>query len=327
MSTTSIAKRATPPTPPTPLGLGLDAGGTQTRWALARPAGAIIAEGNVDGISALQLSSDAGRASINSVLAALATAVLATGKPTQVVAGISGFADEGERDHLAAMIASAVEIASDAVQISSDIDIAYRDAFAPGAGYLVYAGTGSNAAFIDSSNQFHRVGGHGGILDDGGSGVWIALEALRQIWRTEDECPGSWRESTMAREIFARIGGSDWAASRAFLYGGSFENNRGRIGQLALAVAATADTDPAARRILLAAGAELARLANTLVKRFGVRPIILSGRAAALHPLIAESMRAALPDSSKFSVRVGDAHHAAGRIAAGIAADIAAGKV
>lgn len=300
-----------------PLGLGIDAGGTQTRWALARPRGEIIAEGNVESFSALQSSSEAGRAHIGNVLAALAAAVHFIGRPTQVVAGITGFADARERDGLAAMIAHALAINSDAVQISNDIDIAYRDLFAPGAGYLVYAGTGSIAAFIDSANQFHRVGGHGGILDDAGGGVWIALEALRHIWRAEDECPGSWRQSALGRELFARIGGNDWAASRAFLYGGGFENNRGRIGQLALAVAATADTDPAARRILIAAGAELARLAGTLVKRFGARPIVLAGRAAALHPLIAESMRVALVDASQLSVRVSDAHHTAARIAAG----------
>ncbi|HEY1396565.1 MAG TPA: hypothetical protein VF536_10650, partial [Roseateles sp.] len=36
-----------------PLGLGLDAGGTQTRWALARPDGTLVARGEVGGFSAL----------------------------------------------------------------------------------------------------------------------------------------------------------------------------------------------------------------------------------------------------------------------------------
>ena len=43
------------------LGLGIDAGGTRTRWALADRAGAIVAEGEVAGLSALQMASDAGR--------------------------------------------------------------------------------------------------------------------------------------------------------------------------------------------------------------------------------------------------------------------------
>ncbi len=43
----------------------------------------------------------------------------------------------------------------------------------------VHAGTGSIAGFVDRTAQFHRAGGRGGILDDGGSGYWITVEALR----------------------------------------------------------------------------------------------------------------------------------------------------
>jgi glucosamine kinase len=126
------------------------------------------------------------------------------------------------------------------VTIVTDIEVAYLDVFAPGEGYLVYAGTGSIAAFIDARQQFHRVGGRGGLLDDGGSGFWIAREALRHIWRTEDEQPGSWRKSAMAREVLEHVGGSDWTHTRQFIYG----VERGEMGKLALAVAAAAGTDP-----------------------------------------------------------------------------------
>ena len=298
------------------LGLGIDAGGTQTRWALALSSGELIADGHVDGFSALQMGTAAGRARIHTALTAIADAVLAIGRPAQVVAGITGFADDTERDGLAALIAAPLGIGSRAIFLGSDMEIAYRDLFAPGGGYLIYAGTGSIGAYIDAAEKFHRVGGHGGILDDAGSGFWIAIEALRHIWRAEDERPSSWRESAMATEIFAHIGGSNWSASREFLYGGGFEGNRGNIGKLALAVAASAAADPVARRILGAAGGELARLAATLVARFGPRPIVLSGRVAALHPLIEQGMRARLPHDIRLEARMSDGHHAAARIAA-----------
>jgi glucosamine kinase len=144
------------------------------------------------------------------------------------------------------------------------MEIAYRASFAPGEGYLVYAGTGSIGAFIDAAGQFHRAGGRGVVLDDGGGGFWIAREALRHIWRLEDEMPGAWQASPMARAVFDYVGGADWADSRQFIYG----QERGAVGKLALAVAATADQDPAAT-ILRAAGRELARLALALTKRFG----------------------------------------------------------
>jgi glucosamine kinase len=196
--------------------------------------------------------------------------------------------------------------------VSSDIEIAYLDSFEPGQGYLVYAGTGSIAAFIDADGQFHRAGGHGGVLDDGGGGFWIAREALRHIWRTEDEAPGSWKDSPLACAAFDYIGGSDWAESRQFIY----TQERGDVGKLAMVVAACVDLDPVANTILAGAGHELARLARALLRRFGERPVVLSGRVAELHPLIFASMQAALPPSANLVQSTGHAHLAAARIAA-----------
>ncbi len=295
-------------------GLGIDAGGTQTRWALANVEGEIIASGHVAGLSALQMSTDAGTQHIRQVLADLIATVRPHGKPARVFAGLTGFSEGGES--MRALIAGAFDVDDNAVSLGSDIEIAYLDLYAPGEGYVVYAGTGSIAAFIDSAGSLHRAGGRGVLLDDAGGGFWIAREALRHIWRNEDERPESWRDSPMAHEIFTRIGGSEWAQTRQYVYGSASDDVRGEIGKLALAVAAVADIDPDARRILEAAGEELARLGRAMTLRFGSRPITLSGRVAQLHPQIAEAMRAALPDSTPFQVKTSDAHFAAARIAA-----------
>ncbi len=61
-------------------GLGIDAGGTQTRWALAAPGGAILADGVVAGLSALQMATPHGRAAVRASLEELAAAVLAHGQ-------------------------------------------------------------------------------------------------------------------------------------------------------------------------------------------------------------------------------------------------------
>ncbi|MEN3278540.1 MAG: glucosamine kinase [Massilia sp.] len=293
-----------------PIGLGIDAGGTQTRWALAGRDGAILAEGTVAGLSALQMVKADGRAAVHATFTELAQAVLAHARPGRVRAGLTGFGGDGEQ--LQRWLAELLGIAPDAVAMCNDIEIAYRASFAPGEGYLVYAGTGSIGAFIDADGQFHRAGGRGVVLDDGGGGFWIAREALRHIWRREDEQPGSWEQSAMARAVFAQVGGSDWAYSRQFIYG----QERGEVGKLALAVAASCEQDPAAAAILQEAGRELARLANALVRRFGPRPVVLSGRAAVLHPAIAAAMRAALPPAIGMTQHATRAHHAAARLAA-----------
>ena len=296
-------------TPAVVRGLGIDAGGTRTRWAVADAAGAIVAEGGVAGFSATQLAGDAGREAVRGQLLALARQVLAVGPVHAVYAGISGFGGDGAL--LTGWLADALALPPAAVALRSDIEIASLDSFAPGEGYLVYAGTGSIAAWIAADGEFHRAGGRGVTLDDGGGGFWIAREAMRHIWREEDEEPGAWRRSAMARAVFDHVGGSDWALSRQFMYG----QDRGAIGRLALAVAASADADPVARGILEQAGRELARIGLALVGRYGPRPIALGGRAARLHPLIAQTMRAALPAGLSLIQKETQAHHAAARIA------------
>lgn len=291
-----------------PFGLGIDAGGTRTRWALAAGGGEIVAEGHVRGLTALQMV-DARRENVAGTLALLAKDVLALAKPDRVHAGFTGFG-EGI-GNLADLVAAPLGLSVSAVALGSDIETAYRDLFAPGEGYVVYAGTGSVAAFIDAAGVLHRAGGRGVTLDDGGGGFWIAREALRHVWRAEDERPGSWHDSPMAKALFERIGGADWSFTRRYVYGG----DRGDIGRLALAVAESADRDPAARAILEQAGRELARLGGAMIGRYGPRPVTLSGRAATLHPLIADTMRAALPTDCPFALRPCHGHHAAARLA------------
>jgi N-acetylglucosamine kinase-like BadF-type ATPase len=289
------------------LALGIDAGGTETRWALADGRGEIVAEGQVRGFSALQIR-EPERPWVAATLEALAGEVLARGRPARIHAGLTGFG--GDEDAWTALIAGPFGLAPGHVTIGSDIETAYLDLFAPGEGYVVYAGTGSVAAFVDEQRVLHRAGGRGVTVDDGGGGFWIAREALRAIWRGEDERPGQWQGSPLAEEVFAMVGGSDWLSTRRYVY----EGTRGDVGRLALAVARAADRDETARSILREAGVELARLGRAMTLRFGQRPIALSGRAAGLHPLIEQSMRGALP-GIPLQMRPCRGHHAAAHLA------------
>ena len=293
--------------------LGLDAGGTQTRWALCREDGAVAATGAVGGLSALQLNDAAGREAVAQVLAELVLQLAPVGLPGSACAGVTGLGAAHEPAALAlrAMLCEALALKPERVQLCSDIELAYRSAFPSGAGHLVYAGTGSVGATLDESGVLQRVGGRGGILDDAGGGFWIAREALNQIWRAEDLRPGAWRDSPMAVAVLERVGSSEWAATRHFVYAGS----RGAMGELAVAVAASANADPRALMLLRQAGVELARLALALLARFGARPVALAGRAAQLHPVIFQSFRAALPAELEVTPISIEGHVGAARLA------------
>jgi N-acetylglucosamine kinase-like BadF-type ATPase len=150
------------------------------------------------------------------------------------------------------------------------------------------------------------------MLDDAGGGYWIAREALRRIWRREDEQPGVWRDSPMARALFAMVGGDSSIFSARFL----MEKERGEIGMLARVVAEYAHEDALAAEILRDAGVELARLANAMLRRYGERKVVVAGRASQLHPLIESTLRQAMPVDAAIEFRQVQAHIAAARLAA-----------
>lgn len=279
------------------LGLGLDVGGTSTRWALARADGALVAEGRAPGFSGQQMASGSGRERVAQALAEVAVQVSGNGPLGALWAGVTGH-DEQSGPGLGRLMARVFTLPVASVTVGNDVEIAARLLFAPGAGHLVYAGTGSIGVHIDARGEVHRVGGRGGLLGDDGSGYWIARQALARVWRAEDDQPGAGVATPLAQSLFAAMGGSSWDATRRFLH----RSARGEFGRLALAVAAAADADPAARALLHDAGHELARLANLLTARHGALPVRLAGRAVQLHPAVQAGFAAALRPGAGFDV-------------------------
>ncbi len=294
--------------------VGLDVGGTQTRWALVTLSGELLAEGVAAGFSGARLHVSAERDAVNDHLNAIAAQISAAiqhGVLVGVHAGVTGIGNSASQ--LVPMIATAFALPTEQAVVTSDVELSYRAALAPGEGYLIYSGTGSIAAFIDEENMFHRAGGRGVMLDDAGGAYWIAREALRRIWRREDAQTGAWHESPMARSLFAAVGGDSSSLSARYLT----ENSRGDVGKLALLVAKHVHEDALSWEVLSDAGVELARLAHAMTGRYGQRKIIVAGRASQLHPVIESAMRQAMPTNAFIEFRQVKGHVAAARMAAG----------
>jgi len=302
------------------LGLGLDVGGTSTRWALARADGTLVGEGQAAGFSGQQMASGSGRERVAQALAEVATQVAAQlaihvashGAVRALWAGVTGH-DEQSGPGLGRLMARTLGVPVAQVTVGNDVEMAARLLFAPGAGHLVYAGTGSIGVHIDAQAQVHRVGGRGSVLGDEGSGYWIARQALARVWRAEDDEPGTGVSTPLAQHLFAALGGSSWDATRRFVH----RSTRGDFGRLALAVAEAADVDPTALLLLQEAGQALARLANLLLARHGHKPVLLAGRVVQLHPAIAASFAAALTSGALFERVDLQTHRDAARRAAG----------
>lgn len=301
--------------------LGLDAGGTGTRYVLVGAQGQVLAEGTGTPLSGTQLLEEAGQAAADVTLGGIARALPQL--PQAVVAGVSGY-DHALAPSLLPRLSQIFGCGAGAAKAMSDIELLCRAAFAPGDGIVVYAGTGSIAALLDAMGYLHRAGGRGATIDDAGGGHWIAREALKRVWRAEDEEPGAWQRSPLAQALFEHVGGHEWHHTRHWVYGGTGGGTRGKLGELATAVAAVAAKDAAAMALLEQAGRELARLAQALMRRYGRHPLAVAGRVFALHPAVERGLAAALPAGTEIETLRDAPHLAAAKLALKLVPQMAA---
>ncbi|WP_019008432.1 N-acetylglucosamine kinase [Deinococcus aquatilis] len=268
-----------------PLLLGLDAGGSGTKWALVR-GGVTVASGITPPLTSALLSSAVGAAN----LAALAAAL--PGRPDALHAGMPGLsAGSARAAEVKGLLAAALKLAPERVGLEGDLDLAYRAHLRPGAGILVYAGTGSIAYYVAASGSVVRAGGRGFLLGDEGGGFSIGRAALRLLTDALDL--GHPPDSVLAREVATITGGLDWNSLRAFAYG---TPGASAIARLAPAVGRAADAgDAGALAILHDSAAALAELARRVRAQVGPLPVTLTGGALRVSPLFPALLTRALP--------------------------------
>ncbi len=284
--------------------LGIDIGGTASRWVVVDEGGIELARGAAPGATG-HLFAEAERTRFAATITEIAET--APDGISGVHAGVTGLGPKAYFD-ATAIVGGQFEIEAAAVGTSDDMELAFLSVFRPGHGHLISAGTGSIGLHIAADGAPIRVGGRGILIDDGGSGTWIALTALNELYRRIDETGGPAEAERLAEALYIAIGGSSWDDVRIFIYG----SDRGRIGTLARAVgvAATAG-DPLAEVILRQAAAELARLAKALISRAGGLPVGFIGGIVDLHPLIRPAVAEALPGTDVIFPQVDAAFHAA----------------
>lgn len=286
--------------------LGIDGGASSGKWVVLDEEGCLVAQGQTAPIVGHLMDEK-----VKSQTLASLDALLLQSQPYApgaVVAGITGLeAGSLEAQQLGAYIQQALGLAERQVRVLNDMDLVYRAHFAPGEGIVVYAGTGSVAYSIALDGTVYRAGGHGFLIGDEGGGFWVGKTALRQVLCWQDMGLDTARYP-LAQHLYRALGGRDWPHIRAHVYG----SGRQAVAALAPAVGRAAlEGDEAATQILLQAGRALADLALTLRRRLGPLPVVLSGGALRVSPLIAEGARAML----ELSLQEASSAEAAARMA------------
>ena len=279
--------------------LGIDCGGTATRWLVVDTDGHTRGNGSDQGATGHVFAAEA-REHTRSVLRRICVEITRQGlKPAAVTAGVTGLTNTSkETVTIGEWLATDLNLPSSAVKIVDDMWIAFHTVFEPGNGVVVYSGTGAVGTHIDATGTIRKTGAHGHIIDDGGSAYWIGQRAIRWLMRSWDEQDGQ-PSGALAEALFAAMGGNDWEHIRTFIY----QEPRSHVAQLARATAAAANRSaPEALLILNDAGTELARLANVLAGRLAAQPVALIGGTARLHPTIQAAFLDRL-DKSRIALR------------------------
>lgn len=200
--------------------LGIDAGGTSTRAALAED-GRILGRAKTGSIKVMRVSPGEAEGNLRALLDEVAkssgvsiTKVASTcvGTAGNTVSTVTGWIWQT----LGPMLRGDLVVCG-------DVEIALDAAFPGEAGVLVMAGTGSNTLGRTSKGEQVTVGGWGPLLADEGSGHWIGLKALRVAIHEADEQGSSklltalaaqWKADTLEQvvEIAHSVPPPDFAA-------------------------------------------------------------------------------------------------------------------
>jgi glucosamine kinase len=295
------------------VGLGIDAGGSSTRWLLITSEGQTLATGSVEATSG-HIFMPEDRERNFSRLTQLCQDVLKVARPDTVVGGFTGLYPKTPASSLLGqLVANVLGLEAKNVDLGNDMHIAYAAAFEPGEGVLVYAGTGSVGYHETATGEIFSAGGYGYLIDDYGAGYWIGHEAIKQVMRWVDEL-GHPADYPLAQAIYQVLGGNEWSHVVSVIYG---ENPRTILAKLVPAVVSAAQAgDETAIHILQNAGQELARLANVILKRLGKQlPVAFSGGISKASPFLTEALKHALPPATFFHAVTTEPVQAAAKLA------------
>ncbi len=155
--------------------IGIDAGGTSTRCALADE-DKVVARAIGGTIKPTRVSEEQAEAELRNLLLGLETQTgVLLASIDAACLGLAGITSPGRADWARGMLG---RLTGGKPVVCEDIVIALDAAFPGGAGILVISGTGSNVMARNADGVLAQAGGLGPVISDEGSGVWIGRRAV-----------------------------------------------------------------------------------------------------------------------------------------------------
>lgn len=166
--------------------LGVDGGGTKTKFECYDESGALVSEISKPTCHLLQVSSERAIEVLNFGLLEIKEAIQFQEGQDKLYIGL-GLAGYGLNQALRKQIETVCQLAFEGEHylLSSDAEIALIGALKGKDGILIIAGTGS-IAFAKFGDRIERCGGWGYQLGDEGSGYWIGRQLLAEFTKQAD---------------------------------------------------------------------------------------------------------------------------------------------
>ena len=238
--------------------LGVDGGGSKTRFLLIDESGVVLASHAEGPAYYLEIGLEALTDMLShGVAATLAQASVAV---TDVAFAFFGIPAYGEDRGLLARLdaAPAGAVPAGRYRCDNDMVCGWAGALAGADGINVVAGTGS-IAYGEYAGRTARAGGWGELFSDEGSAYWLAREGLTLFSRMSDGRTPRGPLYDAVRQHFALKDDLDLCAA---IYGKSLKQ-RSQFAQLSRLVSAAArQGDESARALFTKAAAELVELVN-----------------------------------------------------------------
>lgn len=154
------------------LALGLDVGGSTTRAVVLSASGSVLGSARGPGANPVVY----GSAAVTTIASVVRQAVA----DLRVEASVMGIAG-GLGSHTAAFSRMWASLGVPSPRLVSDVELAFVSGTASRTGSVLLAGTGAVASHVVDRVAVATADGHGWLLGDLGSGVWLGREAVRHV--------------------------------------------------------------------------------------------------------------------------------------------------
>ncbi|MGC8959791.1 MAG: BadF/BadG/BcrA/BcrD ATPase family protein [Chloroflexia bacterium] len=246
--------------------VGLDGGATGTVALVGDLEGRILGWGTAGPANYHTVGREASTRSLaEAVRQALRSAGVAPAQVRLLLVGVAGL-DHPRQDGQAYQ--EILEAAGLGIpfEVVGDVIIAWAGATLALPGLGIIAGTGCSAYGMNSRGETWKAGGWDYLLADEGSAYWIGLEGLRAAMRAYD---GRGEATALLEAMVRHYRLADPLEMVQVAYSGHF--HKAEIASFAQAVSRCAgEGDPEARRILLHAADEVARMASAVIRKLGM---------------------------------------------------------